>query len=173
MSTGDKRWVPRAVAIRYHTTMAGDQLVSVMNWVDVHAHDAIDHIDIYDTYVSMRGRNSDQQDSAQIVVRSGELTADLDEVYRRLWRRSPPPSGIGTFDSKHVRVNGALSEREQVELSTWIRTCDGEEIAHVTIDLAAVRIHGCHVGRSAITVRYPGRLIGALDEAIATLRNTP
>ena len=107
------------------------------------------------------------------MIRSGDLTADLDEVFGRLWRRSPPAEGIGTLDSKHVRVIGSVSEREQVELATWVRTCDGGEIATVTIDPAAVRIHGRHFGRSAIAVRYPGRLLGALDEAIATLRDTP
>ena len=171
MSAGDNRWVSRAVAIRYHALLPGDQMVSVLAWVDVHAYDTIDHIDIYDTYVAMKGRNSDQQDSAQIVVRSGDLAADLDEVYRRLWRRSPPPTGVGTFDSKNVRVNGSLTEREQVELAAWTMTCDGGEIAKITIDPAAVRIHGRHLGKSAIAVRYPGRLIGALDEAVATLRD--
>lgn len=173
MSAICNRWVSGSVAIRYHALLAGDQMVAALAWVEVHACDTIDHIDIYDTYVVMQGRNRDQQDSAQTAIRSGDPSADLDEVYRRLWRRSPPPSGVGTFDSKHVRVNGSLSEREQVELGTWVNTCDGDEIANVTIDPAAVRIHGRHLGRSAIAVRYPGRLLGALDEAIATLRDTP
>jgi hypothetical protein len=173
---GDELWVSRSVAIRYHTTMAGDQMVAVVAWVDAHAHGAIDHIDVYDTFVSMEGCNSDQEDSAQTAVRSGDLTADLDEVYRRLWRLAPKRGGSARADGMDVRVNGSLTEREREELSAWLRTRDSDEIAYVIVDVAAVIIHGRHAhqnrGRSAIAVRYPGRVIGALDEAIRTLRNT-
>lgn len=155
--------------------MAGDQMRAVTAWVDAHAHDAIDHIDVYDTFVSMQGRNSDQEDSAQTVVRSGHLTADLNEVYRRLWRLAPKRDGFRLRDDMDVRVNGPLTEREEQELAAWVRTRDSDEIAYVTVDPAAVIIHGRHahqnLGRSAIAVRYPGRLVGALDEALATLRN--
>ena len=96
-------WVSARMAVSYHTTIAGDQVTSITTWVEAHAFDAIDRIDVYERSLSMHGRNSDQQDSTQSVVRSGDLTADLDEVFRRLWRLEPAydlgePSGGSNFD---------------------------------------------------------------------------
>ena len=75
-----------------------------------------------------------------------------------------------------IRVSVALTVAERGELDAWIRTRDSDEIEYVSIDRGAVAVHARPGGQSvtsAIAIRYSGRLIGSLDEALATLRNTP
>ena len=74
-----------------------------------------------------------------------------------------------------VQVNTALNDSEHDQLDAWIRTRRDDEIDYVTIESRSVAIHMKGPRRavmSAIAVRYAG-LGAALDDALATLHNTP
>jgi hypothetical protein len=74
-----------------------------------------------------------------------------------------------------VQVNTALNDSEHDQLDAWIRTRRKDEIDYVTIESGSVAIHMKGPRRavmSAIAVRYAG-LAAALDDALATLHNTP
>ena len=75
----------------------------------------------------------------------------------------------------NVQVNAGLTQVEQEELEVWIRTRGSDLIHKVLVDPGSVTLYGNGFGQvmSAMAIRYPGRLIGALDEAFATLHNTP
>jgi hypothetical protein len=75
----------------------------------------------------------------------------------------------------NVRVNAGLTPVEQEELDGWIRTRGSDLIHKVLIEAGSVTLYGNGFGHvmSAMTIRYPGRLVGALDEAFAALHNTP
>jgi hypothetical protein len=76
----------------------------------------------------------------------------------------------------NIQVNSALTEKDHNELDAWIRTRGSDDIDYVTIDNGSVAIHTKGPRRavmSALAVRYGDRLGGALDEALATLHNTP
>ena len=74
-----------------------------------------------------------------------------------------------------VQVNALLTPVEQDELDQWIRTRGTDLIHKVLVEAGSVTLYGNGFGHvmSAMAVRYPGRLVGALDEALAALHNTP
>lgn len=74
------------MAVRYHTNLVDDGIAEVEAWVNAHAYDAIDHIDVYQHVVTMHGRNRDYDDATQTAMRTGHLPDDLDELFRRMWR---------------------------------------------------------------------------------------
>ena len=74
-----------------------------------------------------------------------------------------------------MQVNAALNNADHDQLDAWIRRRGSDEIDYVTVDADSVEIHMKGTRRavmSAMAVRYAG-LGGALDDALATLRNTP
>jgi hypothetical protein len=74
-----------------------------------------------------------------------------------------------------VHVYTALSSSEHDQLDAWIRTRRDDEIDYVTIETRSVAIHMKGPRRavmSAIAIRYAS-LGAALDDALATLHNTP
>ena len=76
-----------------------------------------------------------------------------------------------------IRAKGALTDEEQRDLEAWVRTRGSDEIESITVEVGTVTIRGrdrqTQRATSAMAVRYSGRLVGALDEAIATLHNLP
>ena len=88
-----------------------------------------------------------------------------------LFRRGDAP----VDGNVNVRVGPPLTADEQEQLDAWIRTCGNDLIDKVTIECAVVTLYGSGLGQvmSAMAIRYPGHLIGVLDEAFATLYNTP
>jgi hypothetical protein len=75
-----------------------------------------------------------------------------------------------------IQVNSALTKNDSAELDAWIRLRGCDDIDYVIVDNGSVAIHRKgprHAVMSALAVRYKGRLGGALDEALATLHNTP
>ena len=74
------------MAVRYHTNLVDDGIAEVEAWVNAHAYDAIDHIDVYQHVVTMHGRNRDYDNATQTAMRTGHLPDDLDELFRRMWR---------------------------------------------------------------------------------------
>ena len=75
----------------------------------------------------------------------------------------------------NVQVSARLTAGESEEIDAWIRTRGNDLISKVTIESGCVTLHGAGVGQvmSAMAIRYPHRLTGALDEAFASLHNTP
>ena len=75
-----------------------------------------------------------------------------------------------------VRLYSPLTAAERDELAGWMRTRASPRIIYVTIEDDTVMIRGRNqAGRvvSARAIRQPNRLVGSLDEALSTLRNTP
>jgi hypothetical protein len=75
----------------------------------------------------------------------------------------------------NIRVTSLLTVAEQDELASWITTHECDAIDHVEINSGAVAIHGQASAQvmSAMAIRYNGRLVGALNEALSSLHNTP
>ena len=76
-----------------------------------------------------------------------------------------------------ICAKGELTDGEQLDLEAWVRSRGSDEIESITVETGTVTIRGreesAQRATSVMAVRYPGRLFGALDEALATLRNLP
>jgi hypothetical protein len=75
-----------------------------------------------------------------------------------------------------TRVNVILTDAERRDLNAWTRTRDAEDIDSVAVDAGSVTVRGSDPQTrltSATAVRDTGRLIGALNEALAVLHNLP
>ena len=93
----------------------------------------------------------------------------LRRVRRLLSRRAKRAAAID------VRLKVVLTAAERDELDTWLDSRDLADVKYIKIERSAVIVHGSQAKKgetSAIAVRYPGRLTGALDEALATMRGT-
>jgi hypothetical protein len=71
----------------------------------------------------------------------------------------------------------ALTESEHADVDHWLDTHPNDAIDHSTIAAHSLSVHATRPGRNegvgTIAVRHPDRLLDALDEAVARLRDTP
>jgi hypothetical protein len=72
-----------------------------------------------------------------------------------------------------VRFDKTVTDDERAAVEAWVATHDFQDVDHVTVGIGAVVVRGTHDGphhgKARVAIRYHGRLIEALDEALANL----